>query len=92
MRISTCRQCQTNGLQSATEGEPVLIEPRRRNIVGAIVKLREIPDAYLYTIRLVDPEVIKARQIVTREHRRVSRPGGDRERRRRSPSRCSISA
>ena len=27
--------------------------------------MREIPDAYLYTIRLVDPEVIKARQIVT---------------------------
>ncbi len=51
-------------IQSATEGEPVLIEPRRRNIVGAIVKLREIPEAYLYTIRLVDPEVIKARQIV----------------------------
>ena len=46
-------------------GQPVLIEPEPRNIVGAIVKLREIPDAYLYTIRLVDPEVIKARQIVT---------------------------
>jgi two-component system nitrogen regulation sensor histidine kinase NtrY len=51
-------------IQSATEAQPVLIEPRSRNIVGAIVKLREIPDAYLYTIRLVDPEVIKARQIV----------------------------
>ena len=37
----------------------------RRNLVGAIVKMREIEDAYLYTIRLVDPEVIKARQIVT---------------------------
>ena len=51
-------------IQSATEEQPVLIEPRSRNIVGAIVKLRQIPDAYLYTIRLVDPEVIKARQIV----------------------------
>jgi two-component system nitrogen regulation sensor histidine kinase NtrY len=51
-------------IQSATVAEPVLIEPRSRNIVGAIVKLREIPDAYLFTIRLVDPEVIKARQIV----------------------------
>ena len=48
----------------ATEGQPVLIEPRTRNIVGAVLKLREIPDAYLYTIRLVDPQVIKARQIV----------------------------
>ncbi|HHZ09553.1 MAG TPA: PAS domain-containing sensor histidine kinase [Rhizobiales bacterium] len=48
----------------ALGGQPVLIEPRTRNIVGAIVKLREIPDVFLYTIRLVDPEVIKARQIV----------------------------
>jgi two-component system nitrogen regulation sensor histidine kinase NtrY len=52
-------------VQSALSGQPVLIEPRTRNVVGAIVKLREIPEAYLYTIRLVDPEVIKARQIVT---------------------------
>src|SRR5262245_7453960 len=51
-------------IQSATVEKPVLIEPLSRNIVGAIVKLREIPDAYLFTIRLVDPDVIKARQIV----------------------------
>jgi two-component system, NtrC family, nitrogen regulation sensor histidine kinase NtrY len=51
-------------VQTAADGEPVLIEPRIRNIVGFIVKLRQIPDAYLYTIRLVDPEVIKARQLV----------------------------
>ncbi|RUM97958.1 PAS domain-containing sensor histidine kinase [Pseudaminobacter arsenicus] len=48
----------------ATDGKVVLIEPRTRNIVGAIVKLREIEGLYLYTIRLVDPEVIKAREIV----------------------------
>jgi two-component system, NtrC family, nitrogen regulation sensor histidine kinase NtrY len=52
-------------VQQAADGLPVLIEPRTRNIVGAIIKLRQIEDAYLYTIRLVDPEVIKARQIVT---------------------------
>ena len=50
---------------SAADGQPVLIEPGTRNIVGAIVKLREIRDVYLYTIRLVDPEVIRARLIVT---------------------------
>lgn len=49
---------------SASDGKPVLIEPKTRNIMGAIVKLREIEGLYLYTIRLVDPEVIKARQIV----------------------------
>jgi two-component system nitrogen regulation sensor histidine kinase NtrY len=52
-------------VEKAADGQPVLIEPRTRNIVGAIVKLRQIEDAYLYTIRLVDPEVIRARQIVT---------------------------
>lgn len=52
-------------MASASEGRPVLIEPGRRNLVGAIVKLREIPDAYLYTMRLVDPEVLRARSIVT---------------------------
>ena len=42
----------------------MLIEPRIRNLVGAIVKLAEFEDTYLYTIRELDPEVIKARQIV----------------------------
>lgn len=51
-------------VRDALSGEPILIEPRTRNIVGAIVKLREIDDAFLYTIRLVDAEVIRARQIV----------------------------
>jgi two-component system nitrogen regulation sensor histidine kinase NtrY len=51
-------------LQTASDGLPVLIEPRIRNLVGAIVKLRDIDDAYLYTIRELDPEVIRARQLV----------------------------
>ncbi|MDN5927318.1 MAG: PAS domain-containing sensor histidine kinase [Hyphomicrobiales bacterium] len=51
-------------VHQASDGLPVLIEPKIRNIVGSIVKLREIPDVYLYTIRLVDPQVIRARQIV----------------------------
>ncbi|WP_378951035.1 ATP-binding protein [Mesorhizobium sp. ANAO-SY3R2] len=55
----------TVAVDAAADGKPVLIEPKTRNIVGAIVKLREIEGLYLYTIRLVDPEVIKARQIVT---------------------------
>ncbi len=49
----------------AGDGNPVLIEPRIRNIVGSIVKLRQISGAYLYTVRLVDAEVINARQIVS---------------------------
>ncbi len=54
-----------DAVRTAADGRPVLIEPRTRNIVGAIVKLKKYDDAYLYTIRLVDPEVIRARQIVT---------------------------
>ncbi|PSJ64361.1 sensor histidine kinase NtrY-like [Kumtagia ephedrae] len=52
-------------VQTAADGKPVLIEPRTKNIVGAVVKLRDFEDTYLYTIRLVDPDVIRARQIVT---------------------------
>jgi len=51
--------------RAVSDGQPVLIEPRTSNIVGSILKLRQIEGAYLYTIRLVDPEVIKARQTVT---------------------------
>jgi len=51
--------------RAVASGQPMLIEPRTANIVGAILKLRQIEGAYLYTIRLVDPEVIRARQIVT---------------------------
>src|SRR5690606_15815792 len=61
-------------INTAADGLPVLIAPGTRSIVGAIVKLREIEDAYLYTIREVDPEVIKARQIVranTEEYREL---------------------
>ncbi len=58
-------QVPIEAVRTAIDGKPVLIEPRIRNIVGAVVKLRQIGDMYLYTIRLVDPEVIKARQIVT---------------------------
>ncbi|OXS99053.1 PAS domain-containing sensor histidine kinase [Notoacmeibacter marinus] len=48
----------------AADGMPVMIEPRLRNIVGAIIKLRELEGLYLFTVRLVDPQVIRARQIV----------------------------
>jgi two-component system nitrogen regulation sensor histidine kinase NtrY len=57
----------------AADGKPVLIEPRTRNIVGAIVKLREIPDIYLYTIRLVDPGGHPGAADRARQCRRLSR-------------------
>lgn len=51
-------------LRAAADGQPVLIEPRFRNVVGAIIRLQQIDDAYLFTVRELDPEVIRARQIV----------------------------
>ena len=51
-------------LKTAQDGQPVLIPPKTRNLVGAVLKLKEIDNAFLYTIRTVDPELIKAVQIV----------------------------
>jgi two-component system, NtrC family, nitrogen regulation sensor histidine kinase NtrY len=51
-------------VKTAEDGKPVLIPPRTRNLVGAVLKLKEIEGAFLYTIRTVDPELIKAVQIV----------------------------
>ncbi len=51
-------------LKTAQDGQPVLIPPKTRNLVGAVLKLKEIDSAFLYTIRTVDPELIKAVQIV----------------------------
>ena len=51
-------------VKMAAAGEPILIEPRSRNIVGAVMKLKEYDDLFLYTIREIDGEVIRARQIV----------------------------
>ncbi len=51
-------------IQEADSGRPLLIAPETRNNMGAIVKLRDLDNLFLYTIKLVDPEVIKARAIV----------------------------
>jgi len=48
-------------IELATEkGEPVPIPPGNTNLIGAVFKLREIPDAYLYSIIAVPPAVIEA--------------------------------
>lgn len=51
-------------IQQASEGRPVLFDLPPGNLIAAIVKLREIPEAYLYTSRELDPQVIKAQRIV----------------------------
>ncbi|MBO0902751.1 sensor histidine kinase NtrY-like [Jiella sonneratiae] len=49
-----------DALQKAAEGNLVFIPPGITNLVGAIIRLRQISNAYLYTVRAVDPDVIKA--------------------------------
>jgi two-component system nitrogen regulation sensor histidine kinase NtrY len=44
--------------EAADTGDPVGIPPGGTNFIGAMFKLRDIPDAYLYTIVLVRPEVV----------------------------------
>lgn len=45
---------------AAESGDPVSIPPGQTNFIGSMFKLREIPDAYLYTIMLLRTEVTDA--------------------------------
>lgn len=51
-------------IDDAASGLPVLIASGRTNLVGAVLKLRNIPDAYLYVVRSLDDEVIRAKQLM----------------------------
>ncbi|MBC2885114.1 PAS domain-containing sensor histidine kinase [Ochrobactrum sp. CM-21-5] len=51
-------------LKTAADGKPVIIPPGNSNFVGAIIKMREIPNAYLYTIRAVDPQIIDSMRLM----------------------------
>ncbi|WAJ30910.1 sensor histidine kinase NtrY-like [Antarcticirhabdus aurantiaca] len=49
-----------DALEQAAQGNLVFIPPGVTNLVGSMYKLREIDDAFLYTLRAVDPDVIQA--------------------------------
>lgn len=51
-------------LKSAAAGQPTLIPPGTTNLVGAVIKLDNIPDTFLYTIRTVDPEVMRSMRLM----------------------------
>ncbi|MEM9999352.1 MAG: PAS domain-containing sensor histidine kinase [Pseudomonadota bacterium] len=53
-----------DALARALDGGPVIIPPGSTNLVGAMIRLREIPDAMLYAIRAVDPEVLDAVRLM----------------------------
>lgn len=49
---------------AADTGDPVAIPPGNTNFIGAVFKLREIPNAYLYTIMALRPEVIQQLRLM----------------------------
>ncbi|MEO1747830.1 MAG: HAMP domain-containing protein, partial [Pseudomonadota bacterium] len=53
-----------DAVESALNGGPVIIPPGSTNLVGAMIRLREIPNAMLYAIRAVDPEVLNAVRLM----------------------------
>ncbi|MEM6461643.1 MAG: PAS domain-containing sensor histidine kinase [Pseudomonadota bacterium] len=53
-----------SAIEAAARGEPALIPPRSTNLVGAVIMLQNIPGAFLYTIRAVDPEVIRSMRLM----------------------------
>ncbi|KHJ54368.1 PAS domain-containing sensor histidine kinase [Aureimonas sp. OT7] len=54
----------TDALEQAADGNLVFIPPGVTNLVGAVMQLRDFGNVYLYTIRVVDPEVIAALRMM----------------------------
>ncbi|MDO9418615.1 sensor histidine kinase NtrY-like [Pararhizobium sp.] len=53
-----------DALAATVAGQPTLIPPGITNLVGAVIGLDEIPGVYLYTIRAVDPEVMRSMRLM----------------------------
>ncbi|MEX6507809.1 ATP-binding protein [Jiella sp. M17.18] len=53
-----------DALSQAAEGNLVFIPPGVTNLVGSIIKLRQLTDAYLYTVRAVDPQVMESLRLM----------------------------
>ncbi len=51
-------------LEGAKSGELVFIPRGRTNLVGAVVKMRVIPDAYLYTVRPLREDVLASLRLM----------------------------
>lgn len=54
----------TSALKDAVSGKPTLIPPGITNLVGAVMPLQQIEDALLYTVRVVDPEVMRSMRLM----------------------------
>lgn len=61
---ATLPQVPADALQTALDGRAVLIPPGNSGLVGTIIKLQRIPDAYLYAIRNVDAKVLSSLKLM----------------------------
>lgn len=52
-----------SSLRRAADGDPILIAPGRTNYVGAVLKLTNYDETYLYVTRAVDPRVVEYLQL-----------------------------
>jgi len=55
---ATVPEVPAESLQGATNGDMVFIPRGQTNLVGAVLKMRVIPDAYLYTVRPLREDVL----------------------------------
>jgi len=53
-----------DALRDAVAGKPTLIPPGVTNLVGALMPLQQIDNTILYTIRVVDPEVMRSMRLM----------------------------
>ncbi len=53
-----------DALASSVAGQPTLIPPGGTNLVGAVMQLKDLNGTHLYTIRAVDPKVMRAMREV----------------------------
>ncbi|OCW58229.1 PAS domain-containing sensor histidine kinase [Hoeflea olei] len=51
-------------LKDAVKGQPALIPPGVTNLVGALIPLQQISGTLLYTVRVVDPEVMRSMRLM----------------------------
>ncbi|MBU4529458.1 MAG: PAS domain-containing sensor histidine kinase [Hoeflea sp.] len=51
-------------LDDAVKGQPTLIPPGVTNLVGALIPLQQISGALLYTVRVVDQEVMRSMRLM----------------------------
>lgn len=67
-----------DALETAKDGAPVIIPPGSTNLVGALIMLREIENAVLYTVRSVDADALNAVRLMEQNRLEYSNLEGNR--------------